>query len=107
MDVAVKLVDTPSQEEATFRKLPILIGRDPSADVRLDDPAVAPYQCMIGNGTSKYLTAWNLRTEIPMHVNGQRVFSKAELLPGDSLTVGKSHLVVHYELPPQRMPLLS
>jgi len=106
MDVAVQLVDTFCREEATFRNLPILIGRDPTADVRLDDPTVAPYQCMIGNGTGKYLTAWNLRTDIPMHVNGKEV-SKAELFPGDRLSVGKSHLIVHYTMPPRRMSLLS
>jgi hypothetical protein len=106
MNVAVELVDTPSQERVTFRKLPIVIGRDPTADLWLDDPAIPPYQCMIGQGKSKYLTAWNLRTDIPMHVNGQEV-SNAELFPGDRLTVGKRQLIVHYELPPQRMSLLS
>jgi hypothetical protein len=105
MTAAFEVLDTVSQTITTFRKLPVFIGRDCTADVRLDDPAIPPYQCMIGKGASKHLTAWNLRTEVPMHVNGQEI-SKAELLPGDRLTIGKRQFVVHYELAQERASML-
>jgi hypothetical protein len=106
MNVALEVLDTASQTKATFRRLPVLIGRDGTADVRLDDPAIPPYQCMIGESDSSYLIAWNLRTDIPIHVNGREV-SKAELLPGDTLTIGKTQLVVHYRSATQTACMLS
>ena len=97
MNVMIQVIDAASQKKAAFKKLPVIIGRDSTADIRLDDPAVPPYQCMIGKGQSTHLTAWNLRTDTPMHVNGQEV-SKADLLSGDRLTIGESQLIVHYDL---------
>jgi predicted component of type VI protein secretion system len=96
MIVTVKLFDPATEETVSFRELPVMIGRAALADHRLADPAIPPLQCMIGKDNGN-LAVWNLRTDSPLLVNGQKT-TKAILSPGDTLTIGKRQIAVHYEI---------
>jgi hypothetical protein len=97
----LRLIETISGRVIPIGKLPALIGRDPSADVQLDDASLPPYQCMIAKEGSEELTVWNLREEFPVSVNG-RFVAKATLRPGDTLTIGTGCYVVQYEMSRRR-----
>lgn len=92
----LRLIETASGRAIPIGKLPAVLGRDPSADVQLDDASLPPYQCMIAKDGNDELTVWNLRQEWPVLVNGLAV-SKAALRPGDTLAIGAGHFVVEYE----------
>ena len=75
-------------------RLPVVIGRNPEADIRLDDRWVSRVHCEISeiNGT---LLVRDLDSSNGTLVNGQYV-KEAHLLPGDRLTVGLSSFEVQY-----------
>jgi pSer/pThr/pTyr-binding forkhead associated (FHA) protein len=75
-------------------KLPVVIGRNPEADVRLDDRWVSRVHSEISeiNGT---LLVRDLDSHNGTLVNGQYV-KEAHLLPGDRLTVGLTSFQVQY-----------
>jgi hypothetical protein len=91
--VNVLLRDTVRGTTIEVRKLPAVVGRDPSADVPLDDADLPPYQCMIGLDGDRSLTLWNLRPDFPIHLNGQ-IVARAGIAPGDRLTLGKSEIII-------------
>jgi len=94
----LRLANASSGELITIDNLPAVIGRDDSVDVRLVDPLIAPYQCMIAKYGGNTLTVWNLREETPVRVNDRETL-KASLLPGDRLTMGNTEFVIDYRLP--------
>jgi pSer/pThr/pTyr-binding forkhead associated (FHA) protein len=89
----VNLIEVVSGEIIAIGRLPAVIGRDPSADVRIDDPALPPYQCMVGKDGDGVMTVWSLRPEFPVYVNGEMT-AKAALRDGDELSIGKRRFVV-------------
>jgi pSer/pThr/pTyr-binding forkhead associated (FHA) protein len=96
----LRLSNASSGELITIDNLPAVVGRDKGTEVRLADPLIAPYQCMIAKNGSDTLTVWNLREEIPVRVNDRETL-KAPLLPGDRLTMGNTEFVIDYRLPGQ------
>jgi pSer/pThr/pTyr-binding forkhead associated (FHA) protein len=92
----IELTSTDSRRKFVVDQFPVIVGLDPGADICLDDSAVGHYQCMIDNG-DEVLMVWDLGTQAGTLINGQRVKSKAPLLPGDELTIGRSTFVVHYD----------
>lgn len=76
------------------RKLPVLIGRDRFAEVRIDDPDVAPYQCMLDR-LGQDLVVWDLGTVSGTSLNGARV-SKAVVRPSDRLRLGNTEWIVRF-----------
>jgi len=92
----VELTDVTTGERTTLPHLPSLIGRSHHADVRLDDPEVGPYHCMVDREFGGKVVMWDLGTGPSMRVNGQPAM-KAILAPGDELTIGKSRFRVQYE----------
>jgi pSer/pThr/pTyr-binding forkhead associated (FHA) protein len=76
--------------------LPAMIGRNHTADVCLDDADTGDFQCIIeqdGGGLSVADLAGGFGT----FVNGHRI-TRAALMPGDKLAVGRSDFTVQYEL---------
>jgi pSer/pThr/pTyr-binding forkhead associated (FHA) protein len=75
--------------------LPVVLGRSPDADVRLEDRWVSRRHCEIDqiNGT---LTVRDLESRHGTAVNGQYV-ALAHLMPGDRLTIGLTSLEVRYK----------
>jgi pSer/pThr/pTyr-binding forkhead associated (FHA) protein len=98
MKMRLQLTAMATNDRSTFRKLPAIIGRDPSADVQVDDPMLPPYQCMIdkwGDGG----VVWNLRDDFPLYVNNRRV-TKTELSAGDIVNIGRNRFVFSCEPAP-------
>jgi pSer/pThr/pTyr-binding forkhead associated (FHA) protein len=79
-------------------RLPVVIGRNPEADVRLDDRWVSRVHSEISeiNGT---LVVRDLDSHNGTLVNGQYI-KEAHLLSGDRLTVGLTSFEVQYERSP-------
>lgn len=86
-----------------LKKLPAVIGRDAEADVRLDDPEVRPFHCMLGDGQGPSLVMWAIRTDARILLNGHPV-TRADVLPGDQLTVGSTQFRVDYAVPSRQSP---
>jgi pSer/pThr/pTyr-binding forkhead associated (FHA) protein len=92
--VKVDLVRPDTLHTFRLHKFPVIIGRDQEADVHLDDPAAAAYQCMLDR-IEDTVVIWDLGTGKGTRVNGVPV-TKAALIPGDMLTVGQTDLVVMF-----------
>ncbi len=88
----MQLTEMASQETIDLMELPVIIGRDSSADIELDDPTLPPFQCMIDEQTYGVAVLWNLRNDFPLYVNGSLV-TKATPADGDILTIGQSRFV--------------
>ena len=104
----VKLVSlTPGEPRAqvVIKKLPAVLGRNPEADVRLDDRWVSRVHTEISeiNGT---LVVRDLDSRNGTLVNGQYI-KEAHLLPGDRLTVGLTSFEVQYKRRPNRSSALT
>ena len=78
-----------------LEELPVVIGRNPDADVRLDDFWVSRVHCEISE-ISGTLLVRDLDSRNGTLVNGQYV-KEAHLLPDDRLTVGLTSFEVHYQ----------
>jgi pSer/pThr/pTyr-binding forkhead associated (FHA) protein len=80
-------------------KLPVVLGRNPDADVRLDDRWISRVHCEISeiNGT---LVVRDLDSRNGTLVNGESI-KEAHLLPGDRLTVGLTSFKVEYNRSPR------
>jgi hypothetical protein len=94
----LELTDAVSRKTIRVYKLPAVVGRDPGADVSLDDADLPPYQCMIGLDGDRRLTLWNLRPDVPIRVNGQ-LATKVGIVNGDTLTFGKFAFIVSCDDP--------
>ena len=79
----LQLREMATNDMIEFSELPAIIGRDSTADIQLDDPALPPYQCVIGRGADDGVVVWNLREDFPLYVNGRRIM-EAQLLLGES-----------------------
>lgn len=79
-----------------LHQFPVIVGLDPGSDICLDDSAVGHYQCMIDDSDG-VLMVWDLGTKLGTTINGVRIASKAALMPGDELGIGKHRFVAHYD----------
>ena len=92
----VELISTDNQQEKiVFDKLPVIVGLAAAADVRLHDFWADRCQCMIDQEGDS-LQVLDLGTRTGIWVNDVRV-KRAELRPGDKLTVGRTALFIRYE----------
>jgi len=85
-------------KEVLLDDLPLRVGRGVDADVCLDDRWVSREHCIIDH-VDHVLMVSDLGSKHGTLVNGETV-NRAELNPGDELTVGLTRFVVHYELEP-------
>ena len=83
-------------------KLPAVLGRNPDADVRLDDCWISRVHCEISeiDGT---LVVRDLDSRNGTAVNGQYI-KEAHLLPGDRLSVGLISCEISYKRRQSRSP---
>lgn len=86
----VKLVS--ANAEIVLNDLPVVIGRNNAADVCVDD--AGEFHCIIEEEDNR-LSVANITGGT--FVNGDRI-TRATLMPGDRLGVGRSNFTVHYEL---------
>ena len=78
-----------------INKLPAALGRNPDADVRLDDSWVSRIHCEISEISGNLLVR-DLGSTNGTLVNGKQV-NESHLLPGDLLTVGLTIFRVQYK----------
>jgi pSer/pThr/pTyr-binding forkhead associated (FHA) protein len=92
----VQLVSAePAARKIMLDELPAMIGRDATADVCLEDSWVGHAQCIIDqDGTA--LRVLDLGSRNGTFINGVRI-KAARLMPGDSLTVGRTDFLVQYD----------
>jgi pSer/pThr/pTyr-binding forkhead associated (FHA) protein len=83
------------QRRIEVRQLPAMIGRDESADIHLGDSWVGHFQCILDQEEG-HLRVLDLGSRNGTFVNGRRV-KRADLMPGDTLTIGRTDFVVYYE----------
>jgi hypothetical protein len=69
------------------------IGRSPTADIRLDDPAVSRRHALLVHEADRNLQVIDDRSLSGVYVNGRRVHW-AELSDGDELRLGDTTLIV-------------
>ena len=96
-NMTVRLVSlTPGEPrvQTIINKLPVVIGRNPHADVQLDDCWASRVHCEISE-ISGILLVRDLDSKNGTAVNGQSI-KEAHLLPGDRLTVGLTSFQVQY-----------
>lgn len=86
-DVNLEIVDGPGAGRQISLDRPIEIGRDPSADVVLDDDLVSRRHARVAplNGTA---VVEDLGSRNGSFVNGNEVHAPAHLGPGDRLLIG-------------------
>ncbi|MHB8863101.1 MAG: FHA domain-containing protein [Pirellulaceae bacterium] len=72
--------------------LPAMIGRHPDCDVQLPDPTVSRLHCEISQ-VNGHLAVLDFESKCGTSVNGRRVLF-AHLVPGDTLRLGRTLLVV-------------
>ena len=94
MKIELIRVEKP-QDKVVVDKLPAILGRDPAADVHLEDSWVGQMQCIL-DVEGGVLHVMDLGTRLGTFVNGHRV-QQATLLPGDQFTVGRTTFLVQYE----------
>jgi hypothetical protein len=94
----VRLTEVTLRIIFEVKELPVIIGRDSSVDITLDDPSLPPLQCMIEESAWGQAVIWNLREDFPLYVNGDQVTS-AKLCDGDVLTIGRNHFAFSTKKP--------
>jgi pSer/pThr/pTyr-binding forkhead associated (FHA) protein len=82
-------------------RLPAMLGRDETAEICLADSWVGHFQCILDQEAGK-LRVLDLGSRTGTFVNGVRV-KATELMPGDTLTVGRTDFVVQYDYAPSRL----
>ena len=94
----IELIEVDSstdQRKIVLDSLPVMIGQDPDAGVRLDDQWVSRHHCEI-SATRDALVVRDLGSVLGTFVNGLNV-TTANLMPGDKLTIGSTSFLVDYE----------
>jgi pSer/pThr/pTyr-binding forkhead associated (FHA) protein len=86
-------------------KLPVVIGRNPEADVRVNDRWISRVHCEISE-ISGTLLVRDLDSRNGTAVNGQYI-KEAHLLPGDRLTVGLTSFEVRYKCRQRRSMVMA
>ena len=91
----VSLAPGTPRVRTIINKLPAALGRNPDADVRLDDSWVSRVHCEISEISGNLLVR-DLGSTNGTLVNGKQV-NESHLLPGDFLTVGLTIFRVQYK----------
>ena len=102
MKVELIRADQPDRR-IVVHKLPAILGRDPRADVDLDDSWIGQMQCIL-DAEGGVLHVLDLGSRLGTFINGHRV-QQGMLMPGDRLMVGRTTFLVQYDLEPPRKPL--
>jgi ABC transport system ATP-binding/permease protein len=83
------------QRTFVLSDLPAMVGRNPSSQVRLEAVDVGQFQCIIDQDAGE-LNIRDIWGGLGIFINGIRV-TRASLMPGDRLTVGRTDFLVQYE----------
>lgn len=95
MELKLICLDLLAPQGVLFlNRLPAVIGRDPSADVRIHERWIGRHHCLLEE-TDGVLSVRDLQSTHGTRVNGCRV-TQSMLMSGDTLTVGMSNFRVAY-----------
>ena len=95
MEVVLTILDHSGAETGvTLDRLPAILGRDQTADVRLKDPWASHRHCQIDQ-MGDVLVVRNLGSKNGIFMQGHRV-DESRLLPGDQFTIGQTVVTVEY-----------
>jgi len=89
-----------SESEIELEQFPVVIGRSSNAEIQPLDPTVSDQHCELEEIEGRLLVR-DLGSKNGTYVNGLQI-DMCPLLPGDELTVGRSHFVADYEVPAQK-----
>lgn len=92
--ISLTNTDSPT-EKFELADVPAMIGRHRSAEVVVEDPLVGEFQCMLYQ-LGDTVRMFDLGGSTGTLVNGVRV-KRGELLPGDTITIGKIAFRVQYD----------
>ena len=95
---------SPDDPEIPLDDLPVVLGRDTDADIRLRDPKISRRHCEISEIHGELLVR-DLGSTNGTFVNGVRI-DQTVLRPGDKLTLGRSRFEVSCEDSQVGIPLL-
>ncbi|MBI3362076.1 MAG: FHA domain-containing protein, partial [Chloroflexi bacterium] len=84
--VSISLTDRPT----------LTIGRDPSNDIRLDNPLVSHYHAEIGRVGARY-RLHDLKSTNGTFVNGTRIDGEVWLEPADTIRIGSTRFSIAHE----------
>ena len=71
-----------------------MMGQDAAAEIRVPDSWIGRYQCILDQDGS-LVRVLDLGSRTGTFVNGVRV-ARADVLPGDLLTVGRTTFLIEY-----------
>lgn len=91
------------REKIVLGRLPVILGNNPDAGLRLNDRRTSRAHCLIAEHEDRLLVR-DLNSKHGTFVNGVRV-KEAPLMPGDRLTVGRSRFIV--ATPDEAVPALG
>jgi len=94
MKVALVSMDSPGCR-IPLVELPVTVGRDSEAELRLNDPWVSHYHCIIDQ-ISGTLVVRDLGSKNGTYVNGAHV-TESHVMPGDRLMIGNTTFLAQYE----------
>lgn len=83
------VVTGPGRTEAVTVRLPAVLGEDPHADIRVNDPEVAPFQVRLMAGPDDHVTALSLTGDTGMFC-GDACTRQVVLHHGESIRVGET-----------------
>lgn len=82
--------------EITLNDLPVMIGRNHAADICVEDAGMGEFQCIIEQDDGRPSVV-DIAGGLGTSINGRRI-TRAALMPGDKLGVGRRNFTVRYEL---------
>lgn len=86
---------TNNDEAIPLDRLPLIIGRNPEAGLRLQDRFVSQFHCEISESNG-VLFVKDLGSKHGCLINGI-IVTESPLMPGDRLSVGLTTFIVQYE----------
>jgi pSer/pThr/pTyr-binding forkhead associated (FHA) protein len=82
----VRLIALNGEPDISVDKTPVLVGRDPRCDVRIDSIRVSRRHCVLLAGDDDQVMVRDLGSTNGIRINGGRV-EAGRLRPGDELTI--------------------
>ena len=106
LEAGLTIVCDGDSETLVVHSLPAVVGRGEGADVRIEDPWVSRFHCILNEIDGRTLVVRDLGAKNGIFVNGLRT-SDSLLLPGDRLTIRRTEITVQYHRRPKTGGTLS
>ncbi|MBI4230559.1 MAG: FHA domain-containing protein [Planctomycetes bacterium] len=81
-------------ENYSFQKPDVIVGRDTTADIAIDNPVVSRHHCRLRSNAGE-VTLEDLGSANGTYVNGVSVTGPTKLRDGDRIEIGKFVIAIH------------